>query len=213
MIRTQVSQSSERPAHLDRHKFFLARGHCSLQVERRCWEWRSNSQLLSPWTIGENADDLLEDRVTTPSTPPSQHFMSGTVPYGPGSFGSPYPSTQFDSSLGPSTSTATSTYCNIFTSFPTPQSIPHLIHQQLSHLRAPHHPALKHFLLPNHKYFACVLWLPAAAFAGVNVNTRSAGWATCARRIYFRIFCSNFNVFKRKRSKKCFTGMRHLYLL
>ena len=99
--------------------------------------------------MSENVDDLLDGRVTTP-TLPSQQFMSGTVPYGPGSFGSPYPSTQFDSSSAPSTSTATSTYRNTFTSFPTPQSIPDPIH----HLRAP----LNRFLLPNHEHVTCFLW-------------------------------------------------------
>jgi transcription factor STE12 len=114
--------------------------------------------------MGESVDDLLDGRVTTP-TLPSQQFMSGTVPYGPGSFGSPYPSTQFDSSSAPSTSTATSTYRNTFTSFPTPQSIPDPIH----HLRAPHHPALNRFLLPNHEYVTCVLWNGLYHISGTDI--------------------------------------------
>jgi len=104
----------------------------------------------------ENVDELLEGRVTSPTPPSQQQFISGTVPYGPGSFGSSYP---YD---GPSTSTTTannSTYRNTFTSFPTcQQPVPVPIHQQLSHLRAPHHPALNRFLLPNHEYVTCVLW-------------------------------------------------------
>ena len=153
----------ERLAHLDRLKFFLATAPSR-------WDDAAENAAPTPSlnSMGENVDDLLEGRVTTP-TPPSQHFMSGTVPYGPGSFGSPYPSTQFDSSSAPSTSTATSTYRNTFTSFPTPQSIPDPIHQQLSHLRAPHHPALNRFLLPNHEYVTCVLWNGLYHISGTDI--------------------------------------------
>jgi transcription factor STE12 len=135
----------ERLAHLDRLKFFLATAPSR-------WDDAAENAAPTPSlnSMGEIVDDLLEGRVTTP-TLPSQQFMSGTVPYGPGSFGSPYPSAQFDSSSAPSTSTASSTYRNTFTSFPTPQSIPNPIH----HLRAP---PLNRFLLPNHEYVTCVLW-------------------------------------------------------
>jgi transcription factor STE12 len=150
----------ERLAHLDRLKFFLATAPSR-------WDDAAENAAPTPLlsSMGENVDDLLDGRVTTP-TPPSQQFMSGTAPYGPGSFGSPY---QYDSSSGPSTSTANSTYRNTFASFPTPQGIPDPIHQQLSHLRAPHHPALNRFLLPNHEYVTCVLWNGLYHISGTDI--------------------------------------------
>ena len=149
----------ERLAHLDRLKFFLATAPSR-------WDDAAENAAPTPSlnSMGENGEDLLEGRVTTP-TPPPQQFMSGTVPYGPGSFGSSYPSSQFDSSSGPSTSTANPTYRNTFTSFPTQDPI----HQQLSHLRAPHHPALNRFLLPNHEYVTCVLWNGLYHISGTDI--------------------------------------------
>ena len=149
----------ERLAHLDRLKFFLATAPSR-------WDDAAENAAPTPSlnSMGENVDDMLEGRVTTP-TPPSQQFMSGTVPYGPGSFGSSY-SSQFD---GPSTSTANPTYRNTFTSFPNSQPAQDPIHQQLSHLRAPHHPALNRFLLPNHEYVTCVLWNGLYHISGTDI--------------------------------------------
>lgn len=152
----------ERLAHLDRLKFFLATAPSR-------WDDAAENAAPTPSlnSMGENLDDMLEGRVTTP-TPPSQQFMSGTVPYGPGSFGSSYPSSQYDD--GPSTSTTNSTtYRNTFTSFPNSQPVPDPIHQQLSHLRAPHHPALNRFLLPNHEYVTCVLWNGLYHISGTDI--------------------------------------------
>ena len=154
----------ERLAHLDRLKFFLATAPSR-------WDDAAENAAPTPSlnSMGENVDELLEGRVTTP-TPPSQQFISGTVPYGPASFGSSYPSSQYDSSSAPSTSTTDSTsYRNTFTSFPTSQPIPDPIHQQLSHLRAPHHPALNRFLLPNHEYVTCVLWNGLYHISGTDI--------------------------------------------
>ena len=153
----------ERLAHLDRLKFFLATAPSR-------WDDAAENAAPTPSlnSMGENVDEMLEGRVTTP-TPPSQQFMSGTVPYGPGSFGSSYPSSQYDSSSAPSTSNPNSTYRNTFTSFPTSQSIQDPIHQQLSHLRAPHHPALNRFLLPNHEYVTCVLWNGLYHISGTDI--------------------------------------------
>ena len=150
----------ERLAHLDRLKFFLATAPSR-------WDDAAENAAPTPSlnSMGENGDELLEGRVTTP-TPPSQQFMSGTVPYGPGSFGSSYTSSQYD---GPSTSTANSTYRNTFTSFPTSQPLPDPLHQQLNHLRAPHHPALNRFLLPNHEYVTCVLWNGLYHISGTDI--------------------------------------------
>jgi transcription factor STE12 len=148
----------ERLAHLDRLKFFLATAPSR-------WDDAAENAAPTPSlnSMGENVDELLEGRVTTP-TPPSQQFISGTVPYGPGSFGSSYP---YD---GPSTSTtANSTYRNTFTSFPSSQPVPDPIHPQLSHLRAPHHPALNRFLLPNHEYVTCVLWNGLYHISGTDI--------------------------------------------
>ena len=151
----------ERLAHLDRLKFFLATAPSR-------WDDAAENAAPTPSlnSMGENVDDLPGGRVTTP-TPPSQPFMSGTVPYGPASFG--YPSSQYDSSSAPSTSTANSAYRNTFTSFPNAQPFPDPIHQQLSHLRAPHHPALNRFLLPNHEYVTCVLWNGLYHISGTDI--------------------------------------------
>ena len=149
----------ERLAHLDRLKFFLATAPSR-------WDDAAENAAPTPSlnSMGENPDELLEGRVTTP-TPPNQQFISGTVPYGPGSFGSSYQSSQYD---GPSTSTANSTYRNTFTSFPNSQPVQDPI-QQLSHLRAPHHPALNRFLLPNHEYVTCVLWNGLYHISGTDI--------------------------------------------
>ena len=153
----------ERLAHLDRLKFFLATAPSR-------WDDAAENAAPTPSLNsmggggGENIEDFVEGRVTTPTPPSQQQFISGTVPYGPGSFGgSSYP---YD---GPSTSTST-TYRNTFTSFPTSQQpIPDPIHQQLSHLRAPHHPALNRFLLPNHEYVTCVLWNGLYHISGTDI--------------------------------------------
>ena len=139
----------ERLAHLNRLKFFLA------TAPSRWDDAAENAAPTHPLnSMGENGYDLLEGRVTTP-----------TVPYGPGSFGSVYPSSQFDSSSGPSTSAPNPTYRNTFTSFPTQDPI----NQQLSHLGAPHHPALNRFLLPNHEYVTCVLWNGLYHISGTDI--------------------------------------------
>jgi transcription factor STE12 len=151
----------ERLAHLDRLKFFLATAPSR-------WDQAAENAAPIPSlnSMGEDVDDLAGAGVATP-TPPSQSFMSGTVPYGPGSFGSTYPSTQYDSSSAPSTSSTS--YRNTFTSFSNPQSISDPMHQHLSHLRAPHHPALNRFLLPNHEYVTCVLWNGLYHISGTDI--------------------------------------------
>lgn len=157
----------ERLAHLDRLKFFLATAPSR-------WDDAAENAAPTPSLNsmgGENnlvEDFVVEGRVTTP-TPPSQQqqFISGTVPYGPGSFGSSYPY----NNDGPSTSSSTTNnYRNTFTSFPSSQQpVPDPIHPQLSHLRAPHHPALNRFLLPNHEYVTCVLWNGLYHISGTDI--------------------------------------------
>ena len=144
----------ERLAHLDRLKFFLATAPSR-------WDDAAENAAPTPSlnSMGENVDELLEGRVTTP-TPPSQQFMSGTVPYGPGSFGASYQSTQYESGQ--------STPQLLHPSHPL-NPFPDPINQQLSHLRAPHHPALNRFLLPNHEYVTCVLWNGLYHISGTDI--------------------------------------------
>ena len=130
----------ERLAHLDRLKFFLA-------------------------TAPSRWDDAAQNAAPTPSlnsiSPqelPTHPFISGVVPYAHSSF---YPSSNV--AIDPSTN-PTTTYRNTF-----PQSIPDPIHQHLSHLRAPPHPALNRFLLPNQEFVTCVLWNGLYHISGTDI--------------------------------------------
>ena len=149
----------ERLAHLDRLKFFLATAPSR-------WDDAAENAAPTPSLncMGQDVDNLTGGGVLTPT--PLSH-QSGTAPYGPGIFGNPYPSTQYDSSSGPSTSSTA--YRNTFTSFSNPPSVPEPMHQHLSHLRAPHHPALNRFLLPNHEYVTCVLWNGLYHISGTDI--------------------------------------------
>ena len=136
--------------HLDRLRLFLATAPSR-------WDDAAENAAPTP-SLHSNVNELLEGRVTT-STPS----------YDPGYFGSSYPFSQYNSSSGRSTSTANSTYRNNFTFFTTSQSDPDTINHQPSHLRAPHHPALNRFLLPNHQYVTCVLWNGLYHITGTDI--------------------------------------------
>jgi len=141
----------ERLAHLDRLKFFLATAPSR-------WDDAAENAAPTPslTSMGEGADEL----VSTP-TPPSQPFMSGTVPYGPASFTSSYPSGPQYAPLESSSNTR-----NTF----APQALSDSMHQQhLSHLRAPPHPALNRFLLPNQEFVTCVLWNGLYHISGTDI--------------------------------------------
>ena len=144
----------ERLAHLDRLKFFLATAPSR-------WDDAAENAAPTP-SLNSMVDDLPGVATPTP-------FMSGTLPYGPASFGSSYPS-QFppvDSSSRPSTSSSSSnSYRN--NTFP-PFSNPEPMQQHLSHLRAPSHPALNRFLLPNQEYVTCVLWNGLYHITGTDI--------------------------------------------
>ena len=150
----------ERLAHLDRLKFFLATAPSR-------WDDAAENAAPTPSLSSMGEDELAGGVGTTPPHP----FMSGTVPYGPGSFGSSYPSQYppIESSSGPSTSTTSSTYRNTFTPFSNSQPISDPMQQHLSHLRAPAHPALNRFLLPNQEFVTCVLWNGLYHISGTDI--------------------------------------------
>ncbi|KAF8815250.1 hypothetical protein BYT27DRAFT_7249334 [Phlegmacium glaucopus] len=149
----------ERLAHLDRLKFFLATAPSR-------WDDAAKNAAPTPSldSMGGEIDDLAGG-VSTP-TPPRQPFMSGTLPYGPASS---YPSRSHYTTLESSSGLSTSNSSNTFTPFSNPQSLPDPMHQHLSHLRAPPHPALNRFLLPNQEFVTCVLWNGLYHISGTDI--------------------------------------------